>query len=230
MVEKQNLFGRFYRFIGAELLIGLSAAIISLVLFLWLADEVLEGETILFDNSVRLFVHQFASPLMTGLMQTMSFIGSTVFLVSLGTVVVIWFAFAGWKRAIALFLINMAGAIALLITLKINFQRTRPEPYFDTPLPSSFSFPSGHSLSSLCFFGVLAWLVTARIENRAVQIGVWVLAVLLILLIGVSRIYLGVHYPTDVLAGYAAALVWVCTVSLGDFLVRRRYPKTEKVI
>jgi undecaprenyl-diphosphatase len=70
---------------------------------------------------------------------------------------------------------------------------------------------------------VLAWLVTTRTQNKSLRILLWLLAVLLALLIGLSRIYLGVHYPSDVIAGFAAAVIWILTVILIDFTLRKRY-------
>jgi undecaprenyl-diphosphatase len=217
-----NFSQRIWGFIGLRLLIGLVLAIVALFFFGWLTDEVLEGATVEFDNSVRLFVHGLASPSTTALMRLSTFLGSTIFLIGLGLGIAVAFYFANWRRAVVLFMITMAGAIILNFVLKTIFQRTRPEPYFDTPLPSSFSFPSGHALFSVCFYGVLAWLVTSRIKNGAAQASIWILSVLLIFFIGLSRVYLGVHYPSDVIAGYTAAFIWVFAVGFGDSILRRR--------
>ena len=75
---------------------------------------------------------------------------------------------------------------------------------------------------AFCFFGTLASLVTARLESRTVKVFVWAAAAVLIALIGFSRIYLGVHYPTDVIGGYIAAFMWVAAVTIGDRWHRRR--------
>lgn len=116
------------------------------------------------------------------------------------------------------------------MAFKLSFQRPRPVPFFDTPLPSSYSFPSGHALFSFCFYGMLAAIITARLHSRSARTVIWLLAGVLVALIGLSRIYLGVHYPSDVLAGYAAALVWVVAVAFGDHMLsRRRRAPTIKV-
>jgi len=123
----------------------------------------------------------------------------------------------------------MAGASILLFTLKNIFQRARPQPFFETLLPASYSFPSGHSLLSFCFYGALAAIVTRRIERRLFQVIVWTFAGSLVALIGLSRIYLGVHYPSDVLAGYTAAFVWIVAVAVTDrFLQHRKSNNKER--
>ncbi len=210
------------RFFGIHLLIGLVAAIAALVFFGWLAEDVFEGETITFDETIRNTVHQTAAPMLTETMKVFSIFGSTLFLIALGICVAGAFFYLHRKRAFVLFLATMLGETIILNTLKVIFHRARPEPFFDYALPSSYSFPSGHSLSSFCFYGILAWLITARMENQKLKILVWTLAAALVFLIGLSRIYLGVHYPSDVLAGFAAGLVWVFTVGFGDFFLERR--------
>ena len=89
-------------------------------------------------------------------------------------------------------------------------------------MPDSFSFPSGHALFATCFFGGLAVLLSHRLRSRLLQVLIWIVALLLIVLIGASRVYLGVHYPTDVLGGFAVGIVWVVSVALGDRLAERR--------
>ena len=216
-----EVFRRIIEFFGWRLFGGLILAIVSLGFFAWLADEVFEGDTKVFDDYVRDYIHAFASPALTTWMKFFSFVGSPLVLTISGIVVVTIFILQKHKRAVVLFLIAMAGELVLDLSLKAFFQRTRPEPFFGYVLPSSSSFPSGHALGSMCFFGVLAWLVAARTENTTLKVIIWLTAVFLIAAIGISRIYLGVHYPSDVLAGYATGIFWVFTVALGDFAAHK---------
>jgi undecaprenyl-diphosphatase len=214
-------------FFGVRMLVGLILAAGALIFFGWLASEIFEGETKIFDEAVRAAAMQTASPRLTQLMVFFSFIGSVIFLFPLGIVAVIIFLRLKWKRAAVLFALTMAGEIVLDLTLKGFFRRPRPEALYGYALPLSFSFPSGHALGSFCFYGILAWLVAARLKNPAGKTLVWVLASALILSIGFSRIYLGVHYPSDIIGGYAAALVWTVTIALGDFFFNRRNLKNN---
>jgi undecaprenyl-diphosphatase len=118
--------------------------------------------------------------------------------------------------------VTLAGAGLLNGLLKFSFARVRPASFFDYPLPGSPSFPSGHALYAASVFGGLAVLLTARIRSLLLQIAIWLVAISLILLVGLSRVYLGVHYPSDVLAGYAIGVVWVTAVAVGDGLARHR--------
>jgi undecaprenyl-diphosphatase len=144
-------------------------------------------------------------------------------LLPLGLVAAAVFLVRGWRRGAVLVLVTLAGAGVLDLGLKELFARARPQAFFDYyPTPQSFSFPSGHALFAVCFLGGIAVLLSHRLRGRLAQILVWVIALVLIFLIGVSRVYLGVHYPTDVIGGFAVGIVWVASVALGDRLAERR--------
>lgn len=213
---------------GSAISISLLAAMLSLLLFAWLAEEVLESETLRFDNYVRAAVHSWASPVLTRLMQIMSWIGSINFLGGFILLCVVVFLYVRWRRAALLVLVAVAGAIPLDTILKATFHRARPVPFFGTPLPASFSFPSGHALFSVCVFGVLAAVTAARVRQPWLRAVVWIIAAALVVLIGLSRIYLGVHYPSDVVAGYLAAAIWVSTIAVVDRWWRRRIQARAK--
>jgi len=221
---RRNLLGRK---LGLVLIFGLAIAVGALIILAWLADEVLEGGTIRLDAAIRDGVHQSASPALASFMQAVTMLGSPRFLIASGICVAVGLLIAGWRRALMLFTITFLGAVLLTETLKLSFRRTRPLAFFDTLLPTSYSFPSGHALWSFCFYGALTVLISARVQSRMIRIILWALAVLLILLIGFSRVYLGVHYPSDVLAGYTAALIWALAVAFGDHLFQRRQ-RTKK--
>jgi undecaprenyl-diphosphatase len=209
----------------AVIILSLAVAVLSLLLFTWLGHEMLEGDTLRFDDSVRFWVHQFASPGMTRAMTLVSSLGSRVLIAQLAVVLIV-FAWLRWRRAAIWLAITMAGALLLEVALKWAYHRPRPEAFFGS-LPNSYSFPSGHALTSLCFYGVLAGLLSARIKSLPLRIAMWTLAVLLIFSIGLSRIYLGVHYPSDVLAGYLAATLWVTGIIVLDHVRKVRFSKQK---
>lgn len=213
---------RWYQFVSLSLLLGLAAAIGALIFFGWLADEVLEGETRHFDEVTRAAIHQFASPVLTTIMRGLSFVGSTLALTIASIAVVVCLAMRKLGREAKLFALTMLGGALLNTILKLAFKRTRPVPFFNLSTPETYSFPSGHSLMSACFFGALAALLTARIKSRRLRIIIWIVATAMFLLIGLSRIYLGVHYTTDVIAGFAAALIWVLMIRFVELELKRR--------
>ena len=213
---------RLLEFISVSLSLGLLAAIATLVFLGWLADEVLDGETRQFDDATRAAVHTLASPSLTLLMRGISFLGSSQFLTVATILAIVWFAWRKWGREAKLFALTMIGASALNITLKLAFKRPRPVPFFDLTAPESYSFPSGHSLASCCFFAGLAAILSGRIRRRRPRTIMWTIAIVMFLLIGLSRIYLGVHYTTDVIAGFAAASIWILVVRYVEMLLARR--------
>jgi undecaprenyl-diphosphatase len=222
-----ELFGSVRLALGSVLFVGMLSAIAALFFFGWLADEMLEDDLRRFDEVVRQFIHGFAFPALTSIMQTASFLGSTLFLVIFGVIIIIALYLRKHRRGAVIFTITTIGSSLLLTTLKVAFKRIRPEPFFDTILPASYSFPSGHSLGSFCFYGALAAILTARIENFRLKLIVRISAAAMILLIGISRIYLGVHYPSDVVAGYAVGLIWVVTIAVGDKLIHAKDKNIE---
>jgi undecaprenyl-diphosphatase len=219
---------RLLELVSLSLLLGLATAIATIIFFGWLADEVLEGETRHFDDITRAAVHALASPALTSSMRAVSFLGSTLFLTAVTILVVAWFALRKWGREAQLFALTMIGASILNTTLKLTFQRPRPVPFFNLTAPETYSFPSGHALASCCFFAGLAAILSGRVKSRRTRTIMWIAAVTMFLLIGLSRIYLGVHYTTDVIAGFAAALIWILVVRFVELqLVRRRRRRTD---
>jgi undecaprenyl-diphosphatase len=185
---------------------------LALILFVWLAREVTRGDAVRLDTPIRNAVHARSSPPLTATMRGVSLIGSEVCLVPLGVILVWWLVAAKRRRAAVVFAVAALGAEALDQIMKLLFNRPRPEPFFGLASPITHSFPSGHAMVSCCFFGVLAAILAAREPSRLKRIAIFAAAAMVVALMGFSRVYLGFHYPTDVLAGYAAAVVWLAGV------------------
>jgi undecaprenyl-diphosphatase len=127
-----------------------------------------------------------------------------------------WIVLCGWLAA-------FVGAGLLDATLKAVISRPRPPGAGVFLLSSSWSFPSGHAMGSLVGYGMLAYvLVVFRIRGRSMRMGVVIVAAALVVAIGLSRLYLGVHYFSDVIGGYAAGLVWLSACISGLEVARRR--------
>lgn len=186
---------------------GLAAATLLLLFFGWLAREMLAGRTLAFDMEVRSAIHAHAFPALTLAMRYITWTGSIVVMGPAGILIAWVWVSRGRRRAAILFAITVGGAALLDGVLKAAFHRPRPVPFFGLAAPLSPSFPSGHALVSCCFYGALAGL-----SARRPRWAVWAAAAMLVAAIGFSRIYLGVHYPSDVIAGYATGAVWVLAV------------------
>jgi undecaprenyl-diphosphatase len=171
-----------------------------------------------FDAAIREFVHRWASPGMTEAMRVASGFGAPLYLAILAAAVVAVLLAERARRDAIFFLVTMAGVLVLDSALKLLFHRERPPAFFGIAEPNSYSFPSGHALVSTCFLGAVAILAASRFRTRAARVAIWCAAIAAAALIGLSRIYLGVHYPSDVLGGYAIAALWL-------FAATRLFPK-----
>ena len=180
--------------------------------FVWLTTAVMAGRTLPFDLQVRSQIHALAaSPLTTGL-TIVTFFGSLRWL-GLGAVAAfLLLRREGHSRAALVFAVVMAGSIPLESGLKLMVQRPRPAPFFGVVEPDTYSFPSGHALFSTAFYGTLGY-ISARVAKSGTQRAIiWLSAISSITLICLSRVYLGVHYPTDVAGGVLIACFWMNAV------------------
>ena len=198
--------------------------VLALILFVWLALDVTRGDAMRLDTPIRNAVHARSSPPLTAMMRTVSLCGSEIVLVPLGVILVWWLVAAKRRRAAVVFGVAALGAEALDQILKLLFDRPRPETFFGFAAPVTHSFPSGHAMVSCCFFGVMAVILAAREQSRLKRTAIFAAAAILVALIGFSRVYLGYHYPTDVLGGYAAAVVWLVVVRAASLVLRPAAP------
>jgi undecaprenyl-diphosphatase len=177
---------------------------VAAAMFGWLAVARRSGATQPFDLAVRTRVHGTASPALTVIARGLSRVGSPLVLSLFFGIAMVAFHRLQWKPAAITLAEVMSAAVACNVGFKRLVHCPRPEPFFGTN-PSSYSFPSGHSLYSFSFYGVLAIVLTAHTPEGAARIAVCVAAALLVAGIGLSRVYLGVHLASDVIAGYLAA-------------------------
>ena len=192
---------------------GFLAAALLLYAFAWLANEVLEQETLALDNATLKFLQQFSSPQLTLAAQFASLLGSEVVLAITGLLLLILVWQRRWDRAVTLALVA-GGAEVLNSVLKDLFHRTRPEPVTGFIEGQQFSFPSGHAMVSAAFYFYLAYIAREYVHGAWRWALVGALA-LLVFLIGLSRLYLEAHYLSDVIAGYLAGFLWTDAVILG---------------
>jgi undecaprenyl-diphosphatase len=205
---------RFARgeYLGLHLTIGLAISVAGLWLFSAITEDVIHHDPLTqFDVALLDWLRAHATPTGYAVFNTISVFGSAAALaaLALGVSVLLavrrrWIVLAGWAAA-------FAGGYILDAVLKLAIRRPRPPFAADFLSGSSWSFPSGHAMSSLVAYGMLAYivLIVVRIRGRGARIAVVLGAALVILAIGMSRLYLGVHYFSDVVGGYAAGLLWL---------------------
>ncbi len=186
--------------------VHLIIALVAAVIFLYLLLEVCAGETMKLDSlAYSLFVEQLRSDSMTSFMQSFTGLLSIPILLVMAIAVA---AFAPGRAPGYCVAGNLVGALVLNQLLKSIVQRPRPEG-FSLITETGYSFPSGHSMISMAFLGLLIWLIWKYKGDRPLARAWCALLAVIIVLAGASRIYLGVHYASDVLAGFCVSLIWL---------------------
>lgn len=160
-----------------------------------------------FDTNALLWLHGRANPALDALMLWLTRLGNpyVVVPVVLGSLGV--FLWRRWWADAVMLLLSCAGVLVLNQGMKLLFARARPALWPPLIQDTSYGFPSGHAMGSLVLYGYLSAVLTYHFPTQARWIRA--IAVMLVLLIGLSRLYLGVHYPTDIAAGYAVGGLWL---------------------
>ena len=190
------------------ILFSLGAAVLALLLFAWLGNEMLEGDTQHFDQVVVSGCIAIASPGMTHAMTAISLLGYNVLIVELVIALAV-FAKLKWRRAALWLTVAMAGSLVLDLTLKYVYHRTRPTAYFGMA-PHLTASPAGTRCALFVFMAFWPGC-SARAPSLWSGLLIWFAAAALVIAIGLSRIYLGVHYPTTLLQDiWLQRFGWAC--------------------
>ena len=233
-VQRANNTQSAPQIIARHIVIGIVCAIMFTVVFAWIFDFVSDhGKSVTpFDRSILYWMFHHRAAWLTQVATVLAFLGSPPVIAGVALVSaltgLVWRKVRGavWTLPIA---IIGAGVIIQGVKLIIK----RPRPSFFAPLlhESGYSFPSGHSLIAMVVYGLLGYFVIHLFRNRAARLAVRIVTVLLVVAIGVSRVYVGVHYPTDVLAGWTAGVPWlVACLGLHEVLARRWPSSGEPVL
>lgn len=200
--------------LSLEIAVGLLISLFVFYFFWEMSETVLKKEVFLFDSSISLFFYNLRNPILTTVMQFLSAIGMNGILI-LSSLIFVFFYWKNQKRAAILFTVIIGGGGILNMILK--FITARPRPSFEPlAIEHFYSFPSGHSMNSFIFFMTIAYFYYHFTRKKKSSLFVFFIATPVIFGIGISRIYLGVHYPSDVLAGFSAGLLWLIFVLVID--------------
>lgn len=208
---------------------GLAGCLLVLAGLSKLFLETWEQESFQFDTTILLHIHQWSSPTLDLIMLTLTRLADPEVVVIVVTSSLLWL---GWRRKLAeakFFALACLGALILNSGLKLFFAKSRPELWHRLIVETSFSFPSGHALGSLVLYGFFAYLAASKRPKLAYPL--YSGASILIVLIGISRLYLGVHWPTDVIAGYGVGFLWlmVCIIMLKLDIQSRELRKQHRL-
>ncbi len=198
-----------FALLSVEVVVLLLAFSGALFAFISIAQMIFKEKKEDFDQHAFTFLAKQVSDVNTNVMEFFTFLGTHTFLIPANFVLIAYFLFVKKHRWYSIKVPVVAiSSLLLMFLLKMFFQRDRPL----TPLlraAKGYSFPSGHALMSITFYGLLILIVWQNIKQTWLKWTLTIFLALLIIIIGGSRVYLRVHYSSDVLAGFAVGLMWL---------------------
>ncbi len=184
--------------------------------FIRLAWEVREQETLKIDEQILLFINGWSNTFLDAFLPVATDIGGVIGAVILTTVVTALFFYKNEYRRALLVVVSVAGATLLNVAIKAMFERQRPDLWAQLVHEGGYSFPSGHAMAS----AALGLAIAVALWNSRWRLWGMGFATVYILFVGFSRLYLGVHYPSDIIAGWLVSGAWVLAVAL---MIRSRF-------
>lgn len=203
------------------LLLSFMAVTVLVAGFVHLTDEVIEGGTLHLDQAVLLGIHQVHSPWLDALVASTTDIGGLIGVVILTLLAVGLLCLARKYRAVVQLLIGVGGAGLMNVLLKNMFERARPDLWQWLVHESSYSFPSGHAMAS----SALAMSVVLILWHTRWRWGAVAAAALYTVYVGLTRLYLGVHYPSDIIGAWIISAAWVVLASMVIGTIKPRIMK-----
>lgn len=206
----------FYGAMGVLLTLGLGLAFLALWGFASLTEEMMEGEILRMDRAALQWLNGHATPFLDRVALEVTAVGNLTVMGVLAVVVVALLWAVRERTYAALVGVSVGGAALLIHGLKMLFDRPRPQvvewrAHYEV---SSAAYPSGHAMISMVTFLVLAYVFHRLADRRVASLVGGVVVALSIGMVGLSRLYLGVHYPSDVAAGYAVGFAWAVFCAL----------------
>jgi undecaprenyl-diphosphatase len=217
---------------SSGIILGVIAVVVLTLIFIKLTDSVVEQEHISLDRNIALWIHGGASPTQTTIMLLVTELGKN-FLYVFAVLSLLIGGYIAWQArrskqagmAVAILdtiapTVAVIGAAGLSFAIKQLVGRTRPSLFPPLTSESGPSFPSGHTLTAIAFYGMCAFLLARPLHGWARAVVV-TLAVVISGAVAYSRVYLGVHYPTDVLGSFIIGTAWIITLAITLDIVER---------
>lgn len=185
-----------------------------LILIIVVTAKIVSGKELLMDKiAYNILVENLRSPTLTTIMKTITKLSNTSFITTLAVVLTILFFYIIKNKKLAVSIsLNLLCIATLNQFLKMIFQRQRPIGYRLIEM-TGYSYPSGHAMASLAFYGLIIYIIHRLVKKRSLRIFLISINVVIILLVGISRVYLGVHYLSDVIAGYSISIIYLLIVT-----------------
>jgi undecaprenyl-diphosphatase len=215
-----------YAVVGIFIVLGTAVALAATWIFVTIAGEVREGETQAFDVAVLRYIETHQTPFLDNAAIEITFLGTGLIVMTIVIVSGMFLWLTKHKHSALLLIVATTGSILVNNLLKMGFDRPRPQVFEWGQHTVSSSFPSGHAMSAATVYMTVAYLA-ARLQRRHIsRVLTLIAATIVVVLIAISRLYLGVHYPTDVAAGVLIGIAWaaLCMAMLEATLLygRRR--------
>ncbi len=217
-----------YTTFGILLLGGTVIAVTLTYAFAKFAEWVMSGGTLGFDAASMRFMGAHQIPWLDAAMVEITSLGTGIVVAMIVAVAALFLWLYSFKQSAQLLVVATLGGLLLNYVLKIGFNRPRPQVFIWGTHAVSSSFPSGHAMSAAVVYSTVAYLAARLQKTQLARIATRAVAMVLILLISFSRVYLGVHYPSDVLAGLIVGLAWsafcMATLEAAQLYARRNAP------
>ncbi|MDP4164219.1 MAG: phosphatase PAP2 family protein [Bacillota bacterium] len=195
-----------------HLLIAFFISLVSLIGFTIVVIFINDKKIIDFDSDIISIVQGWENPLLTSIMKFFTFIGGAPFVIGLSIVLVVFlYKVLKHRLELILFIAAVAGSAVINQVLKQVFHRVRPDLHRLIDIVG-YSFPSGHAMNAFTVYGILTFLLWRHISKKWERTLLILFSIFFIFAIGISRIYLGVHFPSDIIGGYFASAFWLATI------------------
>lgn len=206
----------------------MAIALLAAVAFLALSEWILKEETQRLDVAALRWLAQSRTPLLTRFFLATSALGSWLFVSTLTLILCVAGLFIGLRRAVATLLSAVLGIPILVVVLKPLYGRPRPSAVAHLDFVDSASFPSGHALAAAIFFGTTGLLAAQRTTSELRRVLITAAAGSVIALVALSRVYLGVHYSSDVIGGVLVGTTWSLLVLLAAHSINTQRDRSRK--